>query len=162
YFRRTDSFDQLVGLCCKVFYPVAHREHREAFEAGKREDLDPGPFLGRVIVWGLPVGIHRDGLDKLPTLTTDNGFFSGGDMPLPDFRCKFRYERGSIGFGYYEALYHSVEPWKPTPPPKYMAEGRVTSGRMSTVFFSPAKALNMLKGQDSGWLVESGGAVNPN
>ena|ERR1700761_3410889 len=74
----------------------------------------------------------------------------------------YRYERGSIGFGYYEALYHSVEPWKPTPPPKYMAEGRVTSGRMSTVFFSPAKALNMLKGRDAGWLVESGGAVNPN
>ena len=87
---RTDSFAQLVGLCCKVFYPVAHREHWNTFEAGKMEDLDPGPFLGRVIVWGLPVGIHGDGLDRRPTLTTDSSFFTGGDMPLPDFRCKFR------------------------------------------------------------------------
>lgn len=90
YYHRTDAFARLVNLCCKVFYPKYHLQYEQAFAAGKTNLFDPGPFLGRVLVWGLPVGNHRDGGDTHPTLTSPNGHFKGGPLYLPDLRLKFR------------------------------------------------------------------------
>ncbi|KAJ7049599.1 hypothetical protein C8F01DRAFT_731431 [Mycena amicta] len=161
YLRRTQLYTTLVGVCCRTFYPHWHTVYEQAFNAGKSNLLDPGPFLGRVIVWKLQVELHRDGLDIGPTLTSADGSFEGGAMVLPDFGCKFSYRCGHIGFGYYGALYHCVERWEPVPPPEHLAKHGVTSGRMSTVFFSPQRSLEALKDKVEFWLVDSRGNLNP-
>ncbi|KAJ7067337.1 hypothetical protein C8F01DRAFT_664885 [Mycena amicta] len=161
YYLRAQVYTRLVGVCCKIFYPAWHAVYEQTFNAGKSNLLDPGPFLGRVIVWKLQVDLHRDGLDVGPTLTSADGSFEGGAMVLPDFGAKFSYKCGHIGFGYYGALYHCVEPWEPAPAPEHLAKYGVTSGRMSTVFFSPKKSLDVLKDKAQLWLVNTRGNLNP-
>jgi hypothetical protein len=46
--------------------------------------VDPGPFLGRAIVWKLNVCPHQDGLDKGPAVIFSMGYFSGRECYLPD------------------------------------------------------------------------------
>ncbi|KAG1721947.1 uncharacterized protein EDB91DRAFT_1256291 [Suillus paluster] len=58
------------------------------FDAGKWTVVDPGPFLGRVIVWKLSVGPHQDGLDEGPAVIFPMGRFEGGECYLPDLKLK--------------------------------------------------------------------------
>jgi hypothetical protein len=73
----------------RVAYPAYYEKYRLAFEAGVWEEADPGPWLGRAIVWKLQVYPHRDGLDAGPAACFPMGSFEGGQLYLPDLRLKF-------------------------------------------------------------------------
>jgi hypothetical protein len=74
----------------KVSWPEDYEKYRKAFEAGVWVEDDPGPWLGRAIVWKLQVLPHRDGLDGGPTAIFCLGRFSGGECYLPDLHIKLR------------------------------------------------------------------------
>ncbi|KAJ7074605.1 hypothetical protein C8F01DRAFT_934676, partial [Mycena amicta] len=157
YYDRTRDYAQLAGACTQVFYPKWYDIYQKAFAAGQYELRDPGPFLGRALVWKLQVTLHRDGLDIGPTLIASNGYYEGGSLLGPDVESKFSYQRGEIVLGYFGSLYHSLEKWYPTPLPQDLGEHRVTSGRMSHVFFSPAKSLAVLESKPPNWNVSTSG-----
>ncbi|EDR13518.1 uncharacterized protein LACBIDRAFT_322506 [Laccaria bicolor S238N-H82] len=57
-----------VGECFKVAFPNYYSQYKAAFEAGAWMMEDPGPWLGRAIVWKFPVETHVDSLDDWSSL----------------------------------------------------------------------------------------------
>jgi hypothetical protein len=49
---------------------------------------DLGPWLGRAIIWKLPVKMHMDGLDNGLTMIFNVRNYTGGDFYLPDLKIK--------------------------------------------------------------------------
>lgn len=74
----------------KVSWPTYYERYRAAFNAGVWVEDDPGPWLGRAIVWKLQVLPHRDGLDGGPTAIFCFGSFTGGECYLPDLKLKLQ------------------------------------------------------------------------
>lgn len=77
-----------LSACFKVAFPDYHEKYKAAFEAGVWMTDDPGPWLGRAIVWKLPVRTHMDGLDEGPTAIFNVGRYTGGNLDLPDLGVK--------------------------------------------------------------------------
>lgn len=82
------TLTRTLGLYLKELFQVAFPDffskYEKAFDAGAFHLADPGPFLGRAIVWKLPVELHKDGLDDRPTIIFDCGSYTGGILYLPD------------------------------------------------------------------------------
>lgn len=91
YMERTSKLALALKEMFKVAYPEEFKIYEEAFEAGFWEAADPGPWLGRAIVWKLNVLPHRDGLDGGPTAIFCLGHFSGGEAYLTDLKLKLWY-----------------------------------------------------------------------
>ncbi|KAJ7488470.1 hypothetical protein B0H11DRAFT_1912959 [Mycena galericulata] len=79
---------------------------------------DPGPFIGRALVWKLQVGAHLDGFEAGPVATTFEGSFRGRGLVFPDSArymdgqpLKFRYLPGDLCYCFAGALYHGVQEW---------------------------------------------------
>lgn len=72
----------------KASFPEYHERYKAAFAAGVWVAEDPGPWLGRAVVYKLQVDLHRDGLDDGPTASFPMGFFEGGELLLPDLGAK--------------------------------------------------------------------------
>ena len=68
--------------------PDYYQRYREAFEAGQWIESDPGPWLGRAIVYKLQVALHKDKQDVGPTASFPVGYFTGGEMLLPQLNAK--------------------------------------------------------------------------
>lgn len=77
-----------LAACFKVAFPEYYFEYKAAFDAGVWMTEDPGPWLGRAIVWKLPVRTHMDGLDDGPTAIFNCGNYKGGNLYLPDLKVK--------------------------------------------------------------------------
>ncbi|KAG1838800.1 hypothetical protein DFJ58DRAFT_668149 [Suillus subalutaceus] len=158
YMKRTSKLALMLGEMFRVAYTDDFEIYQKAFEAGVWEVADPGPWLGRAIVWKLNVLPHRDGLDGGPTAIFCLGHFSGGEAYLTDLKLKLWYRPGDVLIFRAGDLYHAVGPWK--------AEGGVTSrgitpGRIGNVFFSPAHSLRALKNRKAGWMRHTAGGVLP-
>ncbi|KAG1772232.1 hypothetical protein EV702DRAFT_1048697 [Suillus placidus] len=158
YMKRTSKLALALKEMFKVAYPDEFNIYEKAFEAGVWEVADPGPWLGRAIVWKLNVLPHRDGLDGGPTAIFCLGHFSGGEAYLTDLKLKLWYRPGDVLIFRAGDLYHAVGPWK--------AEGGVTArgitpGRVGNVFFSPAHSLRALKGKSAGWMKSTAGGALP-
>jgi hypothetical protein len=69
-------------------FPEFYQKYADAFQAGKWTVVDPGPFLGRVIMWKLDMCPHQDGLDEGPAAIFPMGNFSGGECYIPDLKLK--------------------------------------------------------------------------
>ncbi|KAG1835848.1 hypothetical protein DFJ58DRAFT_613903, partial [Suillus subalutaceus] len=132
----------------KVSWPAYYERYRAAFEAGVWVEDDPGPWLGRAIVWKLQVLPHRDGLDGGPTAIFCLGSFSGGECYLPDLNLKLQYRPGDVLIFLSGDLYHAVGEWKATP--GVSARG-ITPGRIGNVFFTPADSLRALENRPPRW-----------
>ncbi|EDR13486.1 uncharacterized protein LACBIDRAFT_322457 [Laccaria bicolor S238N-H82] len=52
-----------MGECFKVAFPNYYSQYKAAFAAGAWMTEDPGPWLGRAMVWKFPVETHVDSLD---------------------------------------------------------------------------------------------------
>ncbi|KAI0076786.1 hypothetical protein K474DRAFT_1707849 [Panus rudis PR-1116 ss-1] len=74
----------------KVAFPETHDKYRRAFDAGVYFPEDPGPWIGRAVVYKLQVDPHMDGLDDGPTVAFPAGYFSGGEAYFPDLHVKLR------------------------------------------------------------------------
>lgn len=87
----TKPVAQLLAQYFKLAFPDCYQRYSRAFDAGVWELADPGPWLGRAIVYKMQVGVHVDGLDgQGPTAAFPVGWFEGGEMYLPDLGLKFR------------------------------------------------------------------------
>jgi hypothetical protein len=90
YFEATREIADLLSAYFKKAFPEYHKKYSEAFEAGRWSQVDPGPWLGRALVYKLQVLPHVDGLDNGPMACFSVGYFTGGDMHLSDLGLKFR------------------------------------------------------------------------
>ena len=90
YFEETREIALYLHELFKVSFPDDAEKYAKAFAAGVWEHADPGPWLGRAIVWKLQVNAHRDSQDEGPAAIFNLGTYSGGDLYLPDANLKFR------------------------------------------------------------------------
>lgn len=91
YMKKTAKLALALKEMFRAAYPDEFKIYEKAFEAGVWEAADPGPWLGRAIVWKLNVLPHRDGLDGGPTAIFCLGRFSGGEAYLTDLKLKLWY-----------------------------------------------------------------------
>lgn len=90
YFIATKPVALYLRECFAVAFPSYYKRYCMAFEAGRWIMEDPGPWLGRAIVWKLPVNSHVDGLDDGPTAIFNCGSYTGGALNLPDIHVKLQ------------------------------------------------------------------------
>ena len=88
YFSESQPLAQEVQHRFEVAFPDYFARYSTAFQAGRWNEDDPGPFLGRAIVWKLQVHAHQDGLDEGPAAIFTCGDFEGGELYFPDIGLK--------------------------------------------------------------------------
>ncbi|KAI0074579.1 hypothetical protein K474DRAFT_1601306 [Panus rudis PR-1116 ss-1] len=143
----------------KAALPEYHAKYQKAFEAGVWLKADPGPWLGRAVVYKLQVSPHVDGLDDGPTAAFPTGYFEGGEAYFPDLRLKLWYRPRDILIFFSGHLFHAVGEWKPTVAPR--SEDGQTPGRVGHVFFFPRFSMETLHDKPADWMVRTTGGVYP-
>ena len=88
YFETTKGLAFHLAACFEAAFPDYYAAYSHAFAAGQWVEEDPGPWLGRAIVWKLQVHCHLDGLDEGPTAAFNCGRYTGGEMYIPDLKLK--------------------------------------------------------------------------
>lgn len=73
----------------KAVFPEFYLQYQEAFDAGVWLEDDPGPFLGRAIIYKFQGRLHRDRKDVGPSVCFPVGYFTGGEMQFPQLDAKF-------------------------------------------------------------------------
>jgi hypothetical protein len=89
YFTVTRPVAVLLDEYFAVAFPEEHKKYKESFAAGIWEQQDPGPYLGRAIVYKLQVIPHEDRSDGGPTVIFNVGQYEGGELYLTDLLLKF-------------------------------------------------------------------------
>ncbi|KAJ7204059.1 hypothetical protein GGX14DRAFT_569659 [Mycena pura] len=147
-----------------VVFPDYHERYMKAFKAGCALPLDdPGPFIGRAIVWKLQVLSHLDGLDAGTVGMSPEGSYEDGELIFSDFKrfgmaLKFRYAPADLCFAHtgVAILYG----WSLTRAVNEQdALNNLTAGRVSHVFFFPQKSLETLEKHGSGWSRDTAGGL---
>jgi hypothetical protein len=90
YFQHTIDLAIALDAMFKVSFPADYKTYEKAFKAGQWIQSDPGPWLGRAIVWKLQVLPHRDGLDAGPTAIFNLGRYEGGEAYFTDLKLKLK------------------------------------------------------------------------
>lgn len=91
FLHSTSVIWKIVAIYFKIFFPDYHSLYGQAFEAGRWEESDVGPFLGQAVVYKLDVTGHFDKKDGGPVVSFPCGLFEGGSMSLPQLSLKLRY-----------------------------------------------------------------------
>jgi hypothetical protein len=73
----------------KATFPDWHAKYSKEFATGRWLRDDPGPFLGRAVVYKLQGKVHRDRHDLGPSASFGVGLYSGGEMLFPQLKAKF-------------------------------------------------------------------------
>lgn len=89
YYHLTAPVARYLAALFKAFMPEEYEAYAAAFEAGKWVPGDPGPWLGRSIIFKLQGLIHTDRNDLGPSVCFPVGFFNGGEMLVPQLHAKF-------------------------------------------------------------------------
>jgi hypothetical protein len=89
YYYLTAPVAHFLAALFEAFMPDVYEEYRKAFEAGVWVPGDPGPWLGRAIVYKLQGLLHKDTNDLGPSACFPVGFFDGGEMLVPQLGSKF-------------------------------------------------------------------------
>ncbi|TFK60827.1 hypothetical protein BDN72DRAFT_778923 [Pluteus cervinus] len=147
YYKGTQGLASMLGEAFEVAFPEYHKEYLQAFKAGVWVSEDPGPWLGRAIIWKLQVQPHMDASDVGPTAAFNCGSYDDGPMYLPDLDIKLAYAPGDLLIFLSGILYHAVGHWEPTAHPS----GILTPGRIGNVFFFPKQSYLTLKGKPENW-----------
>jgi hypothetical protein len=176
YFRATRPIAIILAEYFRVCFPEQFRTYEAAFRAGVWEQADPGPFLGRAIVYKLQVKPHLDNLDgEGPAASFPMGSFSGGAMYWPDLKAKLRsvqlfcsteqimlisdsYKPGHICIYFAKALYHAVGEWEPK---GGVTQENITPGWIGHVFFSHDRSVKDLLGKRENWVSDTAGGMAP-
>ena len=90
HYRASQPIAEIIATMFRVLLPDVYKMYKAAFDAGVWEEADPGPWIGRAIVYKLQVFVHRDGRDDGPTASFPVGDFDGGEMNMPDLGAKFQ------------------------------------------------------------------------
>ena len=90
YYELTRPLAEHLAVMYKVLFPELYEKLKPAFDAGRWFKQDPGPWVGRALVYKLQVELHLDGNDVGPSVSFPCGDFSGGQMLVPQLEAKFR------------------------------------------------------------------------
>jgi hypothetical protein len=90
YYCATKYVAKRLGVMFKVLMPGCYAKYKAAFKAGVWHREDPGPWLGRAIVYKLQVALHKDREDGGPAISFPVGSYSGGEMLIPELKAKLR------------------------------------------------------------------------
>jgi hypothetical protein len=90
YFQATAETAEFLKAYFTVAFPEEFPRYQKAFEAGVWINEDPGPWLGRAIVYKLQVEAHQDRSDGGPTAIFNVGQYTGGELCLPDLEIKLQ------------------------------------------------------------------------
>ncbi|KAI1786781.1 hypothetical protein LXA43DRAFT_1085283 [Ganoderma leucocontextum] len=150
YFQATRPVAIFLAQLFKHAFPEHYEEYCAAFDAGVWYTEDPGPWIGRAIVYKLDVQIHFDMKDGGPTATFPMGCFEGGHMEIPPLQARFRYAPGDVLISFSGAFPHRVSEWSIPKGPQTLDEG-LTPGHISTVMFFPQTSLRLLKDKPRHW-----------
>ena len=90
YYSLSESVARTIALAFKMVFPDFYRTYKQAFEAGVWFSDDPGPFLGRAIVYKLQGKLHKDRHDVGPSVSFPVGQFTGGEMVFPQLNTKLQ------------------------------------------------------------------------
>jgi len=88
FLSRTKETVQFISTFFARAFPAHHELFTAAFNAGVYDTRDPGPFLGRALVWKLHVDPHVDKGDNGPAVIFNFGNYTGGELYLPDLNLK--------------------------------------------------------------------------
>lgn len=91
HFDHTSLVAQQLAIMFEAAFPDKFEEYRKAFAAGVWVLADPGPWLGRVVVYKLQLHLHVDKNDDGPTACFPSGLFQGGALKVPQMGAKFTY-----------------------------------------------------------------------
>lgn len=90
WYRATRQVSLTLQIMFRVLFPTLYDTFQKAFDAGVWLEEDPGPWLGRAIVYKLQGDLHLDGRDCSPTASFPCGYFTGGEMMVPQLGAKLR------------------------------------------------------------------------
>lgn len=91
WYAATKELSVHLSAIFKAAFPEEYIQYKSAFDAGNWFTDDPGPWLGRAIIWKMQVRSHRDGLDGGPSIIFNMGRYTGGHLYLTDLKLKFRF-----------------------------------------------------------------------
>ena len=89
WFRVTRKLALQLSAAFKIFMPKKYAEFRRAFLSGRWFMEDPGPFLGRVLVFKLQLYAHFDSSEAGPSISFPSGFYNGGHFEAPQLGIRF-------------------------------------------------------------------------
>ncbi|KAF5313363.1 hypothetical protein D9611_008590 [Ephemerocybe angulata] len=150
YFEATKPLSYAVRARFKMCFPQYFEKYDKAFKAGQFNFSDPGPFLGRALVWKLQVNVHQDGLDDGPAGILPSGYFDGGELYLPDLKLKLSYRPRDLVFLMAGHLFHAMGRWSPRD-----GGDDLSPGRAGTVFFFPKASFERLEGKPPRWNIDT-------
>ncbi|KAH8101944.1 hypothetical protein BXZ70DRAFT_1018342 [Cristinia sonorae] len=151
YYMLTREVAEVISKMFEEFFPKEYRKYKRVFDAGIWIMEDPGPWLGRAIVFKLQLYAHMDPSEAGPTVSFPTGFFEGGYMEVPKFQSRFLYQPGDVFISYTGVIAHRVAPWVATPVSAEAAKFGVTPGRIGTVYMENQVSFQVLKDKPAGW-----------
>ena len=168
YYIASSPVTQILAEYFKVLFPNAYKKFKAAFNAGQWVKGDPGPWLGRALIFKLQGSLHVDDKDEGPSLLplwTLQGwpqdcapmahqiqvsFFSFSLFLRYKLICWFlSYTKGHVCFFESADVWHYVTRF--TFPTYESAHHNTTPGRIGSVFFSPQLSLKHFEGKPKGW-----------
>lgn len=94
FYKTTARISFVLGCMLHSVWPDHYVRYNQAFSAGRWFSEDPGPFLGRAIVYKLQVDLHHDRHDAGPTACFPVGTWDkskgGGSLIVPQLGAKFQ------------------------------------------------------------------------
>jgi hypothetical protein len=166
FYEASTPLAKTLAVYFEALFPEAYERSKNAFDAGVWVKDDPGPWIGRALIYKLQGSLHVDDKDEGPTVSFPCGYFEGGEMVLPQLDAKLRcdghlcfifrallthfsYKKGHVLFFESSDIYHYVS--KFSIPPYHSGNDNCTPGRIGSVFFSPKKSMEELAEQEAGW-----------
>lgn len=89
WYHATEELATVLAAIFEACMPEEFAKLRKAFEAGKWFVGDPGPWIGRTIVYKLQLYAHFDPSEAGPTISFPAGYFRGGHFQVPRLGCQF-------------------------------------------------------------------------
>ena len=90
YIRGTRPIAFHVGTFLEEIFPDWFTQYNNAFLAGRMFEDDPGPFLGRAIIYKLQGKLHKDQRDAGPSVSFGVGYYEGGEIYFPQLKAKLK------------------------------------------------------------------------
>lgn len=89
FYQATEAVARTLAIMFETLLPEEYLRYKTAFDAGVWMEEDPGPWLGRAIVYKLQVSLHHDKNDEGPSACFPCGRFTGGALKIPQLNAKF-------------------------------------------------------------------------
>ena len=92
FYYRTYPVAEALKMIMEILLPQQAQDYQKAFDAGHwySEDADPGPFLGRAVIWKMQLSLHKDAGDVGHSISFGFGSYTGAHMIIPQLNLKLK------------------------------------------------------------------------